>query len=60
MGDKRMKASEFFQEAKMLQKWMEDRGIGNLPIELFDKRGNLIETFRFSVDLERQVIEATD
>jgi len=55
-----VKTSEFFSEAEMLKKWMEDRGYEDMPIEVFDKRGNKIETFRFSVDLERQVIEVSD
>ena len=55
-----MKTSEFFAEAKMLKRWMEDRGYNDMPIEVFDKRGKLIETFRFSVDLKRNVIEIAD
>lgn len=55
-----MKVSEFFAEAKMLEKWMDTRGYQDMPIEIFDKRGDLIETFRFSVDRKREVIEIND
>lgn len=55
-----MQVSEFFQEAEMLKKWLEDRGYTDMPIEFFDKRGDLIDTFRFSVDIKRQVIEIAD
>ena len=55
-----MKTSEFFAEAKMLQEWMEDRSYPDMPIEIFDKRGELIDAFRFGIDIDRDVIEISE
>lgn len=55
-----MKVSEFFRDVKMLEKWMNDRNLSDMPIEVFDKRGELVDQFVFSVDIKRQVVEITD
>lgn len=52
-----MNVHYFIEEVKNLEKWLWKHDYEDLPIEIFDKRGEKIEMFNFSIDLDRDVIE---
>ena len=55
-----MNVRDFISEVEQLEMWLDDRNSGDLPIEIFDKRGNKVEFLKFSIDLSRNVIEIHD
>lgn len=52
-----MKVEEFIKKVKELDEWFDGRYNKDMPIEIFDEQGNMIEDIRFSVNLSRDVLE---